>query len=473
MTGPAPTTSYAGPSTAPAPAPARAPATPVSPVSHAAPHRRVRLSLIGARGTPAALQTLLVGLIIGSLVWGVVAALTASQHSSAAGEVASTSEPLSLAAQQMYQSLSEADVTATSDFLANPGPFSAFNNRQIYDADIANAAADLAKLRSAGAAVSSARLDRDLAAISAGLPVYTGYVQRAQTYSSLHYPLTGGSFIEDASAEMHVVLLPAASDIYAQESTALNSASAQATGLPLIVISILLALAVGYVLIRSQRWLTRRTHRRINPGLLLATVALAISTTWMAIAFVSARSDFGEGIGHGARPLEALAQASIAAQGGQGFEVLSLISNSGSTSFGSDFADAKKGIGPGSGSLLGTATADTPAGAGADAVNAAVRDAQAWYGASAAVFSFNPETTPYSDETKLVTATAPGSAQATFTKLEDDLRAGIRADQAVFTTNAASGSTAFDGLEIAVIIAMLAMVGGSAWGLSRRLAEYR
>jgi hypothetical protein len=66
-----------------------------------------------------------------------------------------------------------------------------------------------------------------------------------------------------------------------------------------------------------------------------------------------------------------------------------------------------------------------------------------------------------------------GSSQAAFEKLETDLRNGIAADQVVFKSSAASGSSAFDGLELAVIIAALAMAAGSAWGVSRRLAEYR
>jgi hypothetical protein len=473
MTGPAPAASYSAPATMPASVPPRAPTAPTTPVAIA--RRRARLSLTGDAGTPAVLQTLMVGLIIGSLVWGVVTALTVAQHSSAATEVASTSEPLSLAAQRMYLSLSDADVKATTSFLAHPpgGTPMPLADRQAYDADIANAAAELATLRSAGTGVDSAKLDKDLAAISAGLPVYTGYVQRAETYSSLGFLLTGGSFVENASEEMHLVLLPAANDIYSQENAALTSASAQATGLPLIVVCLLVAIAVGYVLLRSQRWLTRRTHRRLNPGLLLATAALAITTIWMVVAFASARSSFGEGLGHGSTPAESLAQASIAAQAGRRFEVLNLISRSGASSFQADITDAQKRIGPGSGSLLDAAAAASPSGAGAHDAEAAARDAKNWESESVKVFSLDPATATYEDETSLVIGAGSGSSQAAFEKLETDLRNGIAADQVVFKSSAASGSSAFDGLEAAVIIATSAMAAGSAWGVSRRLAEYR
>jgi hypothetical protein len=47
------------------------------------------------------------------------------------------------------------------------------------------------------------------------------------------------------------------------------------------------------------------------------------------------------------------------------------------------------------------------------------------------------------------------------------------ADQAVFHSSASAGSSAFGGLEVDVIIAAVVMAAGAAWGLSRRLAEYR
>ncbi len=57
--------------------------------------------------------------------------------------------------------------------------------------------------------------------------------------------------------------------------------------------------------------------------------------------------------------------------------------------------------------------------------------------------------------------------------MQTDLGRAITDDQSVFSSNAADGSGAYGGLEVAVILAALLMAAGSAWGLSRRLAEYR
>src|SRR5260370_13137945 len=68
---------------------------------------------LAAATTPTRLRLLMVSLLLASLAWGAVGAWTVTQHASAAQDVVSVSEPLSLSAQQMYRSLSDADVTAT------------------------------------------------------------------------------------------------------------------------------------------------------------------------------------------------------------------------------------------------------------------------------------------------------------------------------------------------------------------------
>jgi hypothetical protein len=51
--------------------------------------------------------------------------------------------------------------------------------------------------------------------------------------------------------------------------------------------------------------------------------------------------------------------------------------------------------------------------------------------------------------------------------------ASAAADQVTFADSAAAGSGAFTGLQAGIVVLALIMAAGSAWGLSRRLAEYR
>jgi hypothetical protein len=66
---------------------------------------------------PGRLWLVRAGLVLVCLAWGPLAALMVVQHASAARNVADTDESLSLDAQQIYQSLADADVTVSTAYL--------------------------------------------------------------------------------------------------------------------------------------------------------------------------------------------------------------------------------------------------------------------------------------------------------------------------------------------------------------------
>ena len=423
--------------------------------------RRRRLGIERASTTPGKVRLIRAGLVAACLAWGALAALMVSQHASAAGEAAVTSEPLSLAAQQMYQSLADADVTASTGYLYGRTP--PFDFRQRYQRDIAAASADL---KAVTAASGGSAIGPHLSTLAADLPVYTGYVEDGQTYNSLGYP-AGGSFLEVASDEMHLTLLPAARDVYAYENAQLAAASARATGLPLAVVTLAAGLTVGFFLYRSQRWLSRRTHRTFNVGLVLVSVAGVVALIWMAVALLSGRADLLRATGHGSTPAETLAQADIAALQARGDETLNLISRTGDTDFQAGFRTAQEQLA----ALLSSAGSQSAASA-AGSVTAARHEASSWFAVNQQAQKLD-QAHDYGTETQLVIGAGQDSAGTLFVRLETDLDAAIRADQAVFADSAASGSGAFTGLVAGVAVLALAMAAGCAWGLSRRLAEYR
>jgi hypothetical protein len=429
--------------------------------------------------TPGRLWLLLVMLVILSLAWGVIAALTAEQHASAAAEVVAVSEPLSLDAEQIYQSLSDADATAANAFLS--GGLEPAAARQRYDADITQAAIRIeaaSSLMGASAARSGlpSQLDKqapavgsatgdDLATLSAGLPVYTGEVETARADNRLGLPL-GAAYLREASALLRGTLLPAASNIYTEQSGLLTSASAQATGLPLMVIAIVVGLVIGYVFYRSWRWLTRRTRRRVNQGLLVAAVAGAVSLVWLAGAFAVGRAELLHALQQGSAPAEAFARADVAALQAHADESLTLIDNSGDDSFQQDFVVQQKLLGPGPGTLLAAVRA--PAGSGVS-VSAVAAAAQAWYRAHAALRALDDS----GHHTAAVRSALTGDSATRFALLAAVLSKGIAVDQALFAAQARGGREAFTGLAAGMIVASLVMAAGCAWGLNRRLAEYR
>jgi hypothetical protein len=151
----------------------------------------------------------------------------------------------------------------------------------------------------------------------------------------------------------------------------------------------------------------------------------------------------------------------------RGDETLNLISRTGDTDFQADFQTAQGQLS----TLLASAGKQSGPGA-APAVAAARQDADSWFAVNRQAQKLD-QARDYGAETRLVIGSGPGSAATLFGRLETDLGAGIRADQAVFAGSAAAGSGAFTGLAAGVAVLALAMAAGCAWGLSRRLAEYR
>jgi hypothetical protein len=421
---------------------------------------------VRATTTPAQLRLLLIGLVSGCLIWGAVAAWVVSQRASGANDVASTSETLSLDGQKIYQALSDADATAASAFLA--GGLEQINGLPRYQADIAQAAAHL---ESATAAAGHSPAAADLAKLSAGLPLYTGEMQTARADNRLGLAL-GAAYLQEASTLMRGTLLPAARHISAEADAQLAAASGRATGLPLALVLLVAAVMVGFALYRAQRWLFRRTRRRVNPGLAVASVAGLISLLWLVIALGVARADLLQARAQGSTPVVALGQADIAALQARADESLTLIDAQGDDNFQQDFVAVQHRLGPGPGTLLTGAVAAARGGPGAGPAAVAASTATTWYRVHRMV-RFLDDNGQHKRAILLVTTRGPGHSGTLFTRLDDSLTSAITADQAVFHRHAAAGSNALIGLEVGVIVLALIMAAGCARGLTARLAEYQ
>jgi len=234
-----------------------------------------------------------------------------------------------------------------------------------------------------------------------------------------------------------------------------------------MVIAILIGLGIGYVLLRTSRWLARHTHRVLNAGLVVALLAVVVSLVWLASAFATGRGDLLHAQQYGSGPAQAFARADVAALQAHADENLTLIDNSGDDSYQADFLTQQKLLGPGTGTLLAAVTtAPLVAGAPGPAV---VADAQAWYKAHAALRAQDDG----GAHAAAVNSALGGASAARFATLSSALESGITAHQTVFASSARGRRDAFTGLEIGMIVASLVMAASCAWGLTRRLAEYR
>jgi hypothetical protein len=290
---------------------------------------------------------LLFGLLAMIVLWAAVMSYTVAAHTSATADVLNVSEPLSLDAQQIYRSLSDADATEAAAFLS--GGLEPARLRLRYQADIARAAR---RLETATAAAGGSAAGSRLATLTSGLPVYTGLVETARANNRLGLPV-GAAYLRQASGLMRGTLLPAARDLYAQENAQLAAAEGGATAFPYLAAA--LAVIVGFGLFWSQRWLTRRTNRLFNPGLLAASVAGLVTLVWLVTAISVARSHLLVAQNRGSAPVEAVARADIAALQAHADESLTLIDRGGDDSFQRDFLELQKQLGPGRATLLTTA----------------------------------------------------------------------------------------------------------------------
>jgi hypothetical protein len=443
----------------------------VAPV-HAAPPAPLWLALrkvaaaVRVGSTPAKLGLWLAGLLAVSLAWGAVAAWTVAQHASAAGNVVTVSEPLSLDAEQIYRSLSAADATEAAAFLS--GGLEPLPLRARYQADITQAAR---QLEAATAAAGQSAAGSSLATLSAGLPRYAGLVETARADNRMGLPL-GAAYLREASGFMRATLLPAARDLSAQENAQLAAADQQATGLPWAALAV--ALIAALLLVAGQRWLARRASRILNPGLLVASVAGLASLVWLVTALTVARTNLDAARDHGSAPVEALARAETAALQAHADESLTLIDRDSFAldSFQADFVSLQKRLGPGPGTLLTGAAAAAQGSRGWPRAAAALRDAPAWFAAHRQVRSL-ADSGQYTAAVRQALGVGPADSGYRFGRLDTDLTGAIAADQASFRSAAQRGRDDLDFLEAGMIAASLVMVAGCGWGISRRLAEYR
>ena len=407
--------------------------------------------------TPSKLRVLLLASVVASLVWGAIATWTAGQRLSAANQVVASSGPLSYDAQQVYQSLSDADATEANAYLSGIEP--APDITRIHG-DIARAGASVLAIR---AGDPDPAIQADLVTLATGIPNYANYIGEADAFNR-EQQLVGAAWLGDASYLMRGTLLPAASDLYSRENARLNAAYGQATGFPFLAVAA--AMVFGLAAIRAQYRLARRTRRRLNPGLVAASLIALLALTWLLASLASARSDLLAGRDQGTAPAQALVQAEVTALRMHSDESLTLINRDGADD-GTE-KELQQTLWPLLSRQLVAAQSVGARSPGAASAVAAARDAQAWYGQHLQVYNANRS----GDYTIAVTEATTAST-ASFLTVDAALTKAIAADQAAFTASAASGDNALGGLIAGMAAAGLLMAAACAWGTARRLAEYR
>ena len=249
---------------------------------------------------------------------------------------------------------------------------------------------------------------------------------------------------------MRTQLLPAAQELYQAETDRVERAQDDA-GFP--IGEVLVALAFVIALVLTQRYLTRKTNRLLNVGLLVATSAAVLSLLWVTTVSVLVISDVSDSRTASQR-VDVLAQARIATLTARGDETLTLVARGAGQAYERNFVVSTERLG----SLLGEAK-------GTESVEQARRHFEQWRQVHQRIRQAD-DAGQYNDAVALID-------NPFFDSLDQDLVRAIGEARQDFSDEVAVARASLAGTVVGVLVLALISAVGSTMGLWQRLKEYR
>ena len=268
--------------------------------------------------TPGRMALMAVVLIAALLAVGVAASKIVSDQQGRLEAQRSHTEPLADAAQRIYGALSFANTTAATAFLS--GGVEPRDVRDRYDAAIGQASAGLVTA-SNGVSPNDIHSLTWLTDLSNQLAVYTGMMATARANNRAGRPI-GVAYLSESSALMQHSMLPTAERLYRTQSNAVGATEGPAGRSRVVIAAVALVLCL---LLLTQASLARRSHRRFNPGLVLASVLMVVLAVWLTVAWLVSTQAAGSARTQGGEPLDAAVTARILVQQARADEILGLL----------------------------------------------------------------------------------------------------------------------------------------------------
>ncbi|WP_436519662.1 hypothetical protein [Actinoplanes sp. HUAS TT8] len=408
--------------------------------------------------TPDLYRVIAGALIVLGLALGGTALATVHHRSALTQDITGVSGPLSVHAQDLYRSLSDADATAATAFLtsgAEPADL-----RQRYLDDLARASAALTVASRDADDTDAARV----AVLTAQLPVYTGLVETARSYNRLGVPL-GGAYLREASALMRGNLLPRAEELFVSAQARLGGAQRDAAGFAWPVVLFGLLLLAG--LLAAQVIVARRTNRVFNVGLVAGSLVALIVLAWSSVALGVTAGRVDVGRTQGSALVDVLASARRAALQARADESLTLVARGGGAAFEKDYGVVVQQLT----GLLDRAAGEAPATDRAVIV-AAGQHAQRWHELHGQLRALDDKG-DYPAAVARATATGPADSAAVFADLDAALTSALDTANQRVDRQAGTGVSALTGLEIALLLLTAGLVAAVVLGFRPRIGEYR
>jgi hypothetical protein len=408
--------------------------------------------------TPDLYRAIAGALIVIGLALGGTALATVSHRAALTRDITAVSGPLSVGAQDLHRSLSDADATAATAFLTNGAEPPVL--RQRYLDDMARAAAALTVATRDADDADAARL----AVLTDQLPVYTGLVETARSYHRLGVPL-GGAYLREASALMRQTLLPQAQGLFESAQGRLGAAQDDASGPAWPIVLLGLLTVAG--LLTAQVVLARRTNRIFNVGLVAGSLVALIMLAWSSVALGAAAGRVEAGRREGSALVTVLADARRAALQARADESLTLVARGGGAAFEKDY----RGVMTDLTGLLGRAVAAAPA-ADRPVIQQARDHAAAWNQLHGGVRALDDKG-DYLAAVAKATAAGPADPPAVFAALDTALTGALATANQRVDRQSGHGGRALTGLPIALLLLTAGLLTAVVLGFRPRIGEYR
>lgn len=244
---------------------------------NAPPSRRARLD------TPLRLWFMLVAVVAVILAAGSVAGASMAGRESTATRTAHSTEALYTDVQNLSYDLADANATAATSLLSGAETPSQFSIR--FQTDLARATALLsqASQQVSGDQYASERLTT----LAQQIPVYSGLIGQAQAENRFGHPVAG-AYLRQAS-DMLEAMLAETGNVITEQHGATESGIDSASSLA--VISLIVILLAIVALWQIGRRIARSSHRRLNAGLISGTAVLLGLFIWSLSSYGAASGD--------------------------------------------------------------------------------------------------------------------------------------------------------------------------------------
>jgi hypothetical protein len=283
--------------------------------------------------TPGLLTVVSVILVLAILAAGGAMAAQSSNQQGDLNTLVNRTEPVSFAAQELYNSLSVADSVATTGFVEDASGSADTNPSYREAVDSASRAI----IRAASGIDDPATREMALILeIQEKLPIYTSLITEAGVNNRQGHPV-GAAYVTQASTMMQDEILPAAGELYSNTSSEVGEQQLALTRPGWFALSGLVAAVV--LLAVAQFWLAANTNRRVNAGYATATVLMTVALLWASGSALTTWTDGSRGLDGTAQPLETLTSLRITVQQTRTTEALGLVEREYSDATQNDFSE--------------------------------------------------------------------------------------------------------------------------------------